>query len=97
MKSIITALVFLIMTACAGPGAIGVAYNQEGIVRYVFKNSPAEKAGIVVGDKILNRKELRGDIGTMCRVKVEREGQYIEKLIQRLDVDKLTQQDHGSW
>ena len=59
MKSLLLITLSGLMIACAGPGAIGVAYNQKGIVKHVLKNSPAEKAGVKVGDKILNTKKLR--------------------------------------
>lgn len=88
-------LTFIVGCASTGkPGAIGVLYNQEGIVRQVFPNSPAEKAGIMINDKILNPKDLRGKIGTYALVKFVRQGATYELRIVRMDVDKLEQ---GSW
>jgi C-terminal processing protease CtpA/Prc len=89
MKFITTIILSLTLIGCAGSGVIGVVYNQKGIVRSVFKESPAEKAGILVDDRILNTKDLRGAVGSMCRVKVERNGQFFEKLILRIHEDKL--------
>jgi len=80
---------------CVTPkGVIGVAYNQKGIVRHVFPKSPADLAGIKLDDRILNTKDLRGKVGTMCLVKYERSGTYFEQLIKRVDVDTLYD---GSW
>ena len=90
-------LLTVLFVGCASigkPGAIGVLYNQNGIVRQVFPGSPAEKAGLMINDKILNTKELRGAIGSYATVRYVRNGQtYVEKIV-RMDVEDL---EHGKW
>lgn len=52
--------------------------NQvEMIVTTVHHGYPAEKAGIQVGDYIISREEIRGEIGTKVTVIVNRNGQIL--------------------
>ena len=88
MRLLATAL-FIVLIGCAHNGVIGVAYNQYGIVRQVFSGSPAEKAGIKVNDKILNIADLRGEVGTICTVNVQREDNIMTLLIPRIDINSL--------
>ncbi len=83
----------VLLMACASNGVIGVAYNKQGIVKYVFKNSSAEKAGILLEDKILNKTSLRGRVGSMCLVKYERVGVYHEIFVLRQHIDTLEYPD----
>lgn len=89
---------FTLLSGCATfgggecTGVTGVAYNQQGIVKYVFPDSNAERAGIQVEDKILDVKSsLRGKVGTVANVRLVREGEeeVIEKQIVRQCVDDL--------
>lgn len=67
-------------------GGIGITQstpqNQYGFpieptVTEVHKGYPAEKAGIQVGDILMNSEEIRGEIGTTVTVPVMRNGQII--------------------
>lgn len=88
MKLLLT-LSLLLAAGCASKGAIGVAYNRQGVVKVVFTGSPAEKADIRVEDIILNPKELRGPIGSICHVKGSRAGVEYEKAVKRADVNSF--------
>lgn len=87
MKTLLLSL--LLLTGCASPGVVGVAYNKKGIVKYVFEGSNADKAGIKVEDKILNTKDLRGKVGTVIIVKLVRAGVGFELKIERQHIDTL--------
>lgn len=76
------------------PGVIGVMYNQEGIVRDVFSNSPADEAGIQLGDKILDRRSTRGKPGTIADVRLIRNGVLLSTSVVRICVDDL---QRGGW
>ena len=89
MKILVVFILLLTLISCASQGIIGVIYNQYGVVRRVFKDSPAEKAGIIIGDKILNPHQLKGTIGTQCLVKIQRDGLFFEKLVERVNAKKL--------
>lgn len=90
---IFSSLVFFELTSpCTG--AIGVVYNQHGIVRDVFEGSPADKAGIKINDKILDRKSTRGKPGTVATVNYIREGMRYTKTIDRVCTDDLSR---GTW
>lgn len=99
MKFILSILVAGFLFGCASPGGIGVLYNKKGVVKYIFEKSPAEKAGIEKEDIILNTKELRGPIGSICKVKWQRGAVLYTKEIERVDVNtfKIKQEDYGSW
>ena len=49
-------------------GIIGVAYDKKGVIGHVFPNTPAAGAGIQVGDRLLDIKELKGKPGTKATV-----------------------------
>lgn len=85
------------LLGCASPGGIGVMYNKKGVVKYVFEHSPAENAGLMLEDMILNTKELRGPIGSMCHVRWKRGEMIYEKYIQRADVGTFKEPNYGSW
>ena len=99
MKNIIilTLGAILFLTACASPGVIGVGYNKKGVVKYIYKESPAEKAGIMLEDIILNPKKLRGPIGSICHVEFKRDNVLMKKDIERVDVDSLKGESYGTW
>lgn len=76
------------------PGVIGVVYNQQGIVRDVYNNSPADKAGIMLDDKILDRRSTRGKPGTVATVKYIRNGELNVVEVDRVCVNDL---DGRTW
>ena len=79
-----------IMAGCSCKGVIGVVYNQNGVVKRVFENSPADKAGILIGDKILDRTSTRGSVGSTAQVKwVTPEIGLKQAPIKRVCVDTL--------
>ncbi len=88
-KLLLIILLVLNLAACANPGIIGVVYNQNGIVRQVYDKSPAKAAGVLLGDKILNTGDLRGRVGSVCHVRIERELQFIDLFITRVHIDSL--------
>lgn len=91
-------LVFiLILVNCASPGGIGVLFNRKGIVKYVFANSPAQKAGIILEDLLLNPKDLRGPIGSMCIVKWKRGSTIYEQDIVRADVSTFRRPEYETF
>jgi hypothetical protein len=87
----------LILVNCASPGGIGVLYNKKGVVKHVFENSPANAAGIMLEDVLLNKKDLRGKIGTICRVRWQRGTVLHERDIIRADVSTFRGQDYGTF
>lgn len=96
MKIILMVCIFGLI-GCASPGGIGVLYNKKGTVKYIFEESPADKAGMMLEDIIANTKELRGPIGSKCLVKYSRDGKSYQKLIERVDVDTFRVKDYGSF
>lgn len=82
-----------------GVGIYMIADKESGkvVIYYPIPNSPAEKAGIKVGDIILsvNDKEypiddfnkmaddIKGEEGTEVKLKIEREGQQLEFTLKR--------------
>lgn len=70
-------------------GVIGVVYNQHGVVRHVFPNSPADKAGIEVGDIIHDRRSTRGKPETEVLVKWKRDEIENETVMVRTCTDNL--------
>lgn len=97
IKKLLLVLMLATTVGCASSGGIGVLYNKKGVVKYVFENSPAEEAGIETEDTILNPKELRGKIGTICRVRWQRGAVLYTRDIKRADVDTFRVKDYGSW
>lgn len=65
-------------------GGIGITENNHWTdasmtavittVSKVHHGYPAEKAGILIGDEVLNSAEIRGEIGTPVTVRVMRDG-----------------------
>lgn len=56
-------------------GGVGIEHSwDDSGVRLVVPGYPAAKAGIQVGDKILNSQDLRGEIGTEVTIIYERNG-----------------------
>ena len=88
-----TYLLFSVGNPCVG--VIGVAFNQDGIVKYVFRGSPAELADIREEDKLLYARSTKGTPGTVANVKFIRDGQLIKKDVDRVCVDEL--QSLGTW
>jgi predicted metalloprotease with PDZ domain len=84
----------LFLSGCACKGVTGVVYNQHGYIRHVFKDSPAEEAGLMPGDIILNPGELKGKVGSTANVRFKRG--YVEETIaiKRMCVDDLS---HEKW
>jgi C-terminal processing protease CtpA/Prc len=97
MKKLLIALSLIFITGCASPGVIGVGYNKEGVVKYIFKSSPAEKAGIQLNDQILNTKDLRGKVTRKVLVKYKRGGATYELLVDRVHIDSLKNEGYGEW
>jgi len=67
-------------------GGVGVTivWTSLGyIVLTVHSGYPAEKAGIMVGDLLLNSGNLTGEIGTKITVLIDRGGAYLEFPIYR--------------
>lgn len=75
-------------------GGIGITesyvpngYNDQArgriVVMEVHHGYPAESAGILVGDELLNSTEIRGEIGSKVTVLVNRRGQMISFEISR--------------
>lgn len=60
-------------------GGIGVTHNHiEDTIVKVHKYYPADEAGILEGDTVINPDELRGEIGTPVVVKIIRKGRRME-------------------
>lgn len=57
-------------------GGIGVEYqnygNGEGLISRVFPGYPAERAGLVPGDVLLNNDDILGEIGTKVTISYRR-------------------------
>jgi predicted metalloprotease with PDZ domain len=55
-------------------GGIGVQYEDmdSGIISHVGKGYPADRAGIIVGDLVVDSEEIRGKPGTKVTVKIMR-------------------------
>lgn len=66
-----------------GIGVITVDSNDESEVLSVAPGYPASKAGIMVGDVIMNRREARGTPGTEVVVIFSRNGVVHTALIKR--------------
>lgn len=93
----IALFIALSLAGCASPGGIGVLYNKKGVVKYVFEASPADAAGMEVEDLILNPKELRGKIGTVCHVRWQRGAVLYQRNLIRVDADTFRRPDYGTF
>lgn len=85
------AITFAFIVGCASkpPGAIGVMYNQDGVVRHIYSHSPAAKAGLLLGDIIENPKSLRGPVGTSVTISVIRKSKKLSFTLVRVNVKTL--------
>lgn len=83
------AAVTVMLNTGACPGVIGVVYNQDGVIRDVYENSPAALARIKLNDKILDRHSTRGKVGTTAVVKLIRNGELIVLDMKRVCVRDL--------
>lgn len=75
-------------------GRIGVDESLDRTVTRVYPDSPAEKAGIQIGDKIYaidGKIGARGfgEVDTVCRVTVKRKKQYIDFECRRVSLAKF--------
>lgn len=62
-------------------GGIGITENlgfDQDVIVKVHKGYPAEKAGIQVGDEVMNRGEIIGEVGTHVIVRIVRNGVVLE-------------------
>ncbi len=63
-------------------GGVGITHSFREIIK-VNKGYPAEKAGVKVGDIILNEEELRGEVGTEVTMLIIRDGDPLEFTFER--------------
>lgn len=72
---------------CAGDnwyGGIGIVQDERtGILLTVAKGYPAERAGLLVGDRLLTRLNIRGEVGTIATVTLVRDGSILQYNIMR--------------
>jgi predicted metalloprotease with PDZ domain len=75
MKKLII-LLSIFLTNCASPckGILGAKYNLNTyLVAEIFSDSPAERAGIQVGDELLYPESIPGTDGEVKTVRVIRD------------------------
>lgn len=73
-------LLSLALCGCACRGAIGVKYDRynDNRVSMVYPSSPAEKAGVQIGDRLLSPDKLQGEVGTNVVIELLRENEYLK-------------------
>lgn len=76
-------------------GRIGIQdVRSSGLITKVIKDSPADKAGLKVGDTIVSADEVkgvscvRGEVGTKAHLVVERKGKVFT-----VDVPRIEEKD----
>ena len=66
-------------------GRLGIRFDSLGVIIEVFKNTPAEEAGLLIGDKIITANgfswsrttDMTGDPGTSIDITIQRKDQTI--------------------
>ena len=73
-------------------GRIGVYISPSGVISIVRHESPAEKAGLLKGDKVVQvdhkktrTKDIEGEPGTVVDLTIERNHEQFEVQIERID------------
>ncbi len=73
-------------------GHIGVLISPSGVISKIHKFSPAEKAGLIKGDKVVEidhrdarTKDIEGEPGTLVDLTIERNHEQFEVQIERVD------------
>lgn len=73
-------------------GRIGINWDPiSKIVRKVYVDSPADKAGLIPGDRILhiNDIDIMGPVGTKVKLTVLRNGQSLQFVIIRVSCEEV--------
>lgn len=85
------------------PGLIGVKTGYQRRIERVHHGSPAEKAGLLVGDVIVAvdgevKKEIRGMAGELCTLTIRRKRPYgdltFTVVVEKVSARKIKDLEH---
>lgn len=82
-------LLLLLLTGCTCKGVIGAAYDSDSVVAYTYSGSPAEKAGVLPGDELIDAKDIPGKKGSEVIFRIIRENKVLTMKATRQCVDDI--------